>query len=92
MGAIGPKRIVEFDEMALLAEAVNDAIITGHTNDEVLDLLLDITVVSITEGRPLFPNPLEEPVFYRRYFKEWVLEGLEDIQELKKLSKQYERA
>jgi hypothetical protein len=38
-----------------------------------------MTVISIREDRPLFPNPLDEPILYRRYIKRWVKEELEGI-------------
>ena len=37
-----------------------------------LSTLLEMTVVSITENRPIFENVADEPVFYRRHFYKWV--------------------
>lgn len=52
--------------------------LTEHSDDPVLPLLIGLAVASITENRPLFPNPLEEPVLYQRYFRKWVEAGLEE--------------
>ena len=60
-----------------LEEVVKDYILTGG-GDPTLRLLVDLTAVSITEERPLFPNPLEEPAFFRKFFKVWVREGLQE--------------
>jgi hypothetical protein len=77
MGASGPKRSVA-DRLFLLEDEVNDAVLTGHTDDKVLDTLLDITIASIKSDREVFPNPLTEPIFYRRHFKKWVQQSLEE--------------
>jgi hypothetical protein len=39
-------------------------------------------MASILENRPLFLTILEEPVFYRRYFRKWVEEGMEEARRL----------
>ena len=57
-------------------------IITGNTDDSVLDYLVGLTLTAIGEARPLFPNPLEEPYFYQRYFRKWVAEGLEELRKI----------
>ena len=62
-----------------MEDIVKDAIITGDTDDRVLDLLIDIVVSSIQDGRPLFPNVMTEPSFYRRYFRRWVAEALAEL-------------
>jgi hypothetical protein len=64
---------------------VNDAMITGATEDPVLRLLIDLTVSSIVTGRPLFTNPLQEPMFYARHFQRWVQEGIEDAAQIEKV-------
>ncbi len=67
-----------------LEDLVKDAIYTETSDDPVLLKLIEITVTSITENRPLFPgSPLNEPSFYRRYFKRWVQEGLEEARKFK---------
>jgi hypothetical protein len=65
-----------------LEEATNDAILTGSTDDIVLKTLIDLAAYSLEQERPLFPNPLDEPILYRR-FSCWVIDGL---RELKKAS------
>ncbi len=50
--------------------------VTGDIDDPVLDTLIELTLQSDTENRPLFPNLIDEPIFYRKYFKRWVHEGL----------------
>jgi hypothetical protein len=75
-----PKRSVGdiYNEMA---EAVNDAIITGVSNDPILDILIDVVATSVIEDRHIFPNPLDEPLLYRE-FRTWVKEGLEDAAQI----------
>ncbi len=47
------------------------------TKDSVLGQLLEVTRAAIIESRELFRHPMEEPVFFRRYFKRWVREAIE---------------
>ena len=47
-------------------------------DDPVLDNLIELTILATYENRPLFPDILKEPIFYRKYFKRWVSEGLEE--------------
>lgn len=46
--------------------AIEDAIHAGMSNDPVLVAILDVIIAQIHDGRPAFPNPLDEPVLYRR--------------------------
>jgi hypothetical protein len=64
-----------------MVEEVNDAILTESTDDPVLALLLELAAIEIQEERPLFPNPLEEPLLYRQ-FKRWVKESLDEAVQL----------
>lgn len=48
----------------------------------MLDYLVGLTLTAIGEARPLFPNLLEEPYFYQRYFRKWVAEGLEELRKI----------
>ena len=86
-----PKSETLEGRLAELEEATKDFILTGE-GDPVLRLLVDLTAVSIIEGRPLFPNPLEEPAFFRKYFKEWVREGLQERAKLKQVEEEAEKA
>jgi hypothetical protein len=86
MGTRGPKRTRE-ERLEELEEAVNDAILAETTTDRVLSLLLELTITSITEERPLFPNPLDEPLFYKRHFRKWVEEGLREAADIQKAMK-----
>ncbi len=72
-----------------LEEAVKDFILTGE-GDGVLRLLVDLTAASITEERPLFPNPMEEPAFFRKWFKVWVREGLVERGKLQQVQQEAE--
>ena len=78
--------------LAGLEEAVKDFILTGEGDDAVLRLLVELTAASITEGRPLFPNPLEEPAFFRKWFKLWVQEGLLERGALQQAEEEAEKA
>lgn len=60
-----------------MESVVKDAVIEG-TDDPILAILVDVVSTSIVEDRLLFPNPLDEPVFYHRYFSKWVREGLKE--------------
>jgi hypothetical protein len=62
-----------------MEEVVKRAVEDG-TQDGVLAQLVEVTRASILEGRPLFSNLMEEPVFYRRHFKRWVREIVKERQ------------
>jgi len=66
-----------------MEEAVSDAIITERCEDIVLARLIDLALVEIREMRFLFPNPLDEPVMYRRYLKPWVSAGLAEAEAIR---------
>lgn len=80
MGTRPPKSTEDLqrlsDTLSEMEDAVKDAILTGATDDIVLSYLIEIASYSKFTDRPLFPNPLMEPIFYRRYFYRWVVEGL----------------
>jgi hypothetical protein len=82
MGACTPKSTDDLqqlnDLLAEMEDVVKDAILTGEVTDIVLSNLIEITTYSKVSDRPLFSDPLVEPVFYRRYFSRWVVEGLEE--------------
>jgi hypothetical protein len=81
MGASRPKRPLE-EMLEEMAEAVNDAIHTESTEDKVLDILLELTIASIAENRPLYSSPLDEPLFYRQHFLPWVKEAMDEAAKL----------
>ena len=64
--------------------AVKNAIFEGATNDTILALLISLTTKDLAEGRSMFDNPLDEPIFYARYFRKWVKEALEGLEKMKK--------
>lgn len=49
----------------------------GEVSDVTLGMIVNLTVASLFENRPLFPNPLEEPYFYKTYIKTWVREEID---------------
>ncbi len=59
---------------------------TGEFDDGVLASLIELTVYSILNDRPLFDRPLDEPAFYRRYFYRWVKEGIVEVRKSKEAS------
>lgn len=61
-----------------MAEQVKDAILLNEFDDLVLLRLIEMTVASIRSGRPMFPNVLDEPAFFRKYFRAWVEEALDE--------------
>ena len=81
MGAGTPKR---YELYAELEEQVKDAILL-ETDDIVLAQLIELTAASITDGRPLFPTLLDEPQFYRVFFRRWVEEGLKEAAMLQQI-------
>lgn len=68
--------------------AVKDALLEGTTSDNVLGILISLTTKELTSGRPLFENPLDEPILYSRYFRPWVKEALEALKKIQERSKQ----
>ncbi|GEM_PF-1278987 len=87
MGASGPKRRLGPAELLAMEEAVHAAIEECRTSDRVLDTLLEVTITSLLENRPLFPNPLDEPLMYRLYFRKWVEDSLEVVGKLQRAQK-----
>ncbi len=61
-----------------MEEHIKDAILANEFTDLVLLRLVELTLSSIQEERPLFPGLIEEPVFFRKYFHLWVSEALEE--------------
>ena len=61
-----------------MESAISDAILSGSSNDPVLVALLDLTIASIRDERPVF-GMLEEPVLYRHFrkFTKKALDGKE---------------
>jgi len=49
-----------------------------------LNTLIEVTIASIEEKRPLFSSILEEPAFWRRHFHRWIKEYLEEEDALRK--------
>lgn len=61
-----------------MEEHVKDAILTNEFTDLVLLQLVELTIYSIRNDRPLFPNLMQEPTFYRKNFRQWVVEAMEE--------------
>ena len=59
-----------------LEVAVKDAIYEGTTDDHVLASTLALTIREIKTGRPLFENPLDEPILYSRQIRPWVRQAI----------------
>jgi hypothetical protein len=88
VGAGGPKR-VDGDETggispfeALLnhrESAVSDVVLGGPTSDPMLVALLELTITSIRDERPVYPNLIDEPILFR-HFRRFVRKAL-DAQE-----------
>jgi hypothetical protein len=60
------------------------AALGGDSDDLVLNTLIEVTIASIEEERPLFGSILEEPAFWRRHFYRWIKEYLEEEDALRK--------
>ena len=65
------------DLLAPLENAVMDAVVDGIARDTVLILLIDLVTSSIYTHRPVYSNPLDEPLMYS-YIHLWVTKGLEE--------------
>ena len=52
-----------------MEEKISDAILSGSTDDLFLGTLLEIVIPAIRQKRPLFQNPLDEPVLYQHFFQ-----------------------
>jgi hypothetical protein len=63
-----------------MEDDVKDAILTGATEDAVLDKLILLSMRVVVEGRQIAQNPLEEPAFFARHFKGWVAEGIKELE------------
>ncbi len=50
-----------------MADQVSETMLVGKSADPVLAILLDVTIASIKDERPLFPDLLHEPVLYRQF-------------------------
>jgi hypothetical protein len=55
--------------------------LTG-SEDPYLLVLTELVLTSDRDKRELYPL-LEEPVFYRKYIRRWILEGMEEVKKLK---------
>ena len=62
-----------------MEDDVKDAILTGATEDRVLDKLILLTMKMVVEGSHIAQNPLEEPAFFERQFKRWVADGVKEL-------------
>jgi hypothetical protein len=77
-----PKR--DLDELyEELADEIHDAILMEFTEDRSLEWLLRLALVEILDRRPVFPNPMHEPVLWRKFVR-WTEDALEDAKEVKK--------
>jgi hypothetical protein len=70
-----------------LEDEVKEAIAAG-TRDVILNMLLEVTMASLVDERPLFANIIDEPLFYRRYFLPWVREGLQELRTIENASRE----
>ncbi len=61
-----------------MADYVKDAVLANEFHDLVLLRLVELTISAERSGRLLFSSLLDEPVFFRKYFQEWVHEALEE--------------
>ena len=52
-----------------------------YGNDAVLSTCLELALLEIDHKRCCFPDPLNEPLFWRRYFIPWVKDAVAEIRE-----------
>jgi hypothetical protein len=60
-----------------MEELVKQTVRDG-SDDITLNLIVEMTIASIHEKRPVFSNLSDEPLFYRRYIYRWVREALNE--------------
>ena len=58
-----------------MEEAVSDAFTLKTSKDRVLKSLIEVGTVSVIDKRPIFSNPLHEPILWR-HFVGWVSDGI----------------
>ena len=63
--------------LAPLENAVMDAVVDGVSRDTILIILIDLIMSSIYSGRPVYSNPLDEPLMYTHMLT-WVTRGMEE--------------
>jgi hypothetical protein len=68
-----------------MQEFIKDAILANEFPDLSLIRLVELTIHSIQNERPLFPCLLDEPAFYRKHFFYWVREALEEKKMLEQI-------
>ena len=61
-----------------MEEYVKDCILTNEFTDLTLLRMVELTIYSIQNERPLFPTLMQEPAFYRKSFRMWVNEAMEE--------------
>ena len=74
----GQKKSRVNEQLEALEATVHAAISDedANINDKALEVLIEVVLFSDGQGKPLFKNPLYEPLFYRQHFLPWVREGL----------------
>jgi hypothetical protein len=58
--------------------------ILGSTEDKSLRIIIEMVLTEKRDGRPIYSTLLEEPVFFRM-IRNWILEGLEDLQKIEEI-------
>ncbi len=61
-----------------MEDFVRDAILENDFHDLVLLRLVELTIADVQGSRPLFASLIEEPAFYRKCFRQWVSEALDE--------------
>jgi hypothetical protein len=67
-----------------LEDYVKDALLVG-TDDYVLNIVIDL-VMAERDGKPLF-NPIDEPFFFRRFVRPWILTGIKERDTIENIKK-----
>ena len=63
--------------------AIKEAMFAGVAeNDPSLAIILRLTIDEIVDRKAIFPSPLEEPMFFRRYIRPWVFDSINKLREL----------
>jgi hypothetical protein len=64
------------------------AALGGDSDDLVLNHLIELTLASIRDERPLFQSIMEEPAFWRRHFRRWMKAWIEEEETLQDVQAQ----
>ena len=89
MGASGPKRgedVTHYEAAQSwwldVIEVIEEVALLETTSDQTLRILIELAVTSQDSNRPVFPEPLDEPILWRKFYAA-VIDARDDAQAVK---------